>query len=146
MTRPLEGSTISAVIVSDGGQHHRHNLFGRVIGMKGSPRVGCAHQAVILHRRQQNEFAFATTSDVDRPPESGLNDFAGPIAEIGEGKMCHPTSPRTGILYHIAAFHRSLGLGASNSLGGDALSEIKITIVRLTGQSVLQATAECLIL
>jgi hypothetical protein len=76
MTRPLAGSTISAVIVSQGRQHHGGNLFGSVIGMEGAPRVGRAHQAVIVFRGQQHEFAPAVPRDLDRPPESSLNDLA----------------------------------------------------------------------
>jgi hypothetical protein len=85
----LAGSIISAVFVSESRQHHGSDLFRRVIGVKRSPRVGRAHQAVIVLCGQQHELASAAPSDLDRPSERSLDDLTGPVAEVGQGKMCH---------------------------------------------------------
>jgi hypothetical protein len=93
MTRPLEGSTISAVFVFKRRQHHGDNLFGRIIGVKGSPGIGRAHQPVVVLGGQQHELALTAPSDLDRPTESSLNDLAGSVAEVGQGKIGHLISP-----------------------------------------------------
>jgi hypothetical protein len=83
MTRPLEGSNISAVIVLKGRQHHGGNLFRRIISMKGSPCIGRAHQPVVLLGGQQHELALAAPSDLDRPSKRGLDNLAGSVAKVG---------------------------------------------------------------
>src|SRR6202043_3148073 len=82
---------MSAVIVLEGCQHHGGNLLGRLIGMKGSPRIGRAHQPVILFGCQQHELALAAPRDLHRPSKSGLDDLAGTVAEVGQRKIGHRT-------------------------------------------------------
>jgi hypothetical protein len=90
MTRPLAGLNISVFIVlGEGRQHHGGNLFRRIIGMKGAPRIGGTHQPVILLSCQQHELALAAPRNLDWPSESSLDDLAGSVAQVGQRKMRH---------------------------------------------------------
>src|ERR1700730_13674305 len=90
MTRPLAGLNISVFIVLGvGRQHHGGNPFRRIIGVKGAPRIGGAHQPVVVLGGQQHELALAAPRDLDRSSERGLDDLAGSVAQVGQRKMRH---------------------------------------------------------
>jgi hypothetical protein len=82
----------STVILLEGGKHRGHNVFGRIVSVKGSPRVGGPHKPVVFLGSQQHELALAVPSDVDRPSESRLNDITWSIAEVGQGEASHQCS------------------------------------------------------
>jgi hypothetical protein len=90
MTRPFAGLNISTfILLGEGRQHHSRNPFRRIIGVKGSPRIGGAHQPVVVLGGQQHELALAAPRDLDRPSESSLDDLAGSVAQVGQRKMRH---------------------------------------------------------
>ena len=73
MTSPLAGLNISIFsVLGEGRQHHRGNPFRCIVGVKGSPRIGGAHQPIVVLGRQQHELALATLRDFNRPLESSL--------------------------------------------------------------------------
>jgi len=81
------------MILGERRQHHGGNPIRRIVGVKGSPRVGGANQPIVLVGRQQHEFALAPLRDFDRSSEGSLNDLTGSVAQVGEGKMCQGLSP-----------------------------------------------------
>src|SRR5262249_47070144 len=102
MTRPLAGLNISIFIVlREGRQHHGGNPFRRIVGVKGSPRIGGAHQAIVVLRGQKHELAFATLPDFDRSSESSLNNLTGSVTQVGQRKMCQRYLPERDVpRYH----------------------------------------------
>jgi hypothetical protein len=75
------------MILGESRQHHGGNPFRRIIGVIGSPRIGGAHQPIVVLGRQQHELALAALGDFDRSSESSLNDLTGSVAQVGQRKM-----------------------------------------------------------
>ena len=75
MTRPFDGSTTSAIVTLEGRQHHCGNLLGRIVSMKGLPRIGDVEQSVVVLNGQQDEFLasneFTAVAALERPSDAG---------------------------------------------------------------------------
>jgi hypothetical protein len=77
------------MVLGEGRQHHGRNLLRRIVSVKGPPRIGGAHQPVVVLGGQQHELALAAPGDLDRPSERSLDDLAGSVAQVGQRKMRH---------------------------------------------------------
>jgi hypothetical protein len=84
---PFAPSTF--IILNKGRQHHGRNLLRRIVGVKGSPRIGGAHQPIVSLGSQQYELALAALRDLDRPSGRSIDDLAGSVAQVGKREMWH---------------------------------------------------------